>query len=65
MQELECKNKQGNPPQLGGFGLFFLKSIDFLSKNLINFIKTGGKYLNLGLLVFDTRINYLKESVEN
>ena len=43
---------------------FCLKSIDLLSKNLVNFTKTVGKYLYLGKIVFDTRINDLKESVE-
>jgi hypothetical protein len=43
---------------------FFLKNIGFQSKSLVNFTKTVGKYLNLGLVVFETRINDLKESVE-
>jgi hypothetical protein len=32
MQELECKNKQGNPPQFGGFGLFFFEKHRFALK---------------------------------
>ena len=45
-------------------GYFLFEKHRFALKNLVNFTKTVGKYLYLGKIVFDTRINDLKESVE-